>query len=55
VSPVSGRVRVDLGAYHPELDGKAILLAPAVDPEQRVRWICVPVDVPRRYLPPPCA
>jgi hypothetical protein len=55
VSPQNGRVRVDLGAWHPELQGKSILLAPAVDPEQRVRWICVPVDVPRKYLPPPCA
>ena len=55
VSPQNGRVRVDLGALHPELDGKSILIAPAVDKEQGVRWICVPVDVPRKFLPPACA
>jgi hypothetical protein len=55
VSPVNGRVRLDLGPQSPELRGKAILLAPAVDPQQQVQWICVPVDVPRKYLPQDCA
>ncbi len=55
VSPVNGRVRLDLGPQSPELRGKAILLAPAVDPHQQVQWICVPVDVPRKYLPQDCA
>ncbi len=55
VSPVNGRVRLELGPQSPELRGKAILLAPAVDPQQQVRWICVPVDVPRKYLPDDCS
>ncbi len=55
VSPVNGRVRLELGPQAPELRGKAILLAPAVDPQQQVQWICVPVDVPTKYLPEDCA
>ncbi len=55
VSPENGRVRLELGPQSPELRGKAILLAPAVDPQQQVQWICVPVDVPRKYLPQDCA
>ncbi len=53
VSPASGRLRLELEL--PELRGKSILLAPAVDPQQHVQWICVPVDVPRKYLPQDCA
>ena len=53
VNPASGRLRLELEL--PELRGKSILLAPAVDPQERVQWICVPVDVPRKYLPQDCA
>ena len=54
VSPVSGRVRVTLGPLIPELFGRMILLAPALDQRQQLRWICVPVGIPTRYLPPVC-
>ena len=54
VSPVSGRVRVTLGPLIPELFGRMILLAPALDQRQQLRWICVPVGIPARYLPPVC-
>ena len=54
VSLTSGRVRLALGALTPELSGRSILLAPALDRRQQVRWICVPVDVPARYLPREC-
>ena len=54
VSPVSGRVRVTLGPLIPELFGRMILLAPALDQSQQLRWICVPVGIPARYLPPVC-
>ncbi|CAG0992281.1 hypothetical protein BURK1_02334 [Burkholderiales bacterium] len=54
VSPSSGRVRVSLGPSVPGAAGKSILLAPAVDEDRQVRWMCVPVDIPTRYLPPAC-
>ena len=54
VSPTSGRVRLALDSLTPELSGRSILLAPALDRRQQVRWICVPVDVPARYLPREC-
>ena len=54
VSPTTGRVRVSLGPSVPGAAGKQILLAPAVDEDRRVRWLCVPVDIPVRYLPATC-
>ena len=54
VSPENGRVRVALGPSIPELTGRWILLAPTLDRDERVRWICVPVDIPARYLPQAC-
>ncbi len=54
VSPTSGRVRLALGSLIPELAGRLILLAPAMDRQRQVHWICVPVDVPARYLPLEC-
>ena len=54
VSPSTGRVRVSLGASVPGAAGKQILLAPAVDEDRRVQWMCVPVDIPSRYLPAAC-
>jgi hypothetical protein len=54
VSPENGRVRLALGPSIPELTGRWILLAPALDRDERVRWICVPVDIPARYLPQAC-
>jgi hypothetical protein len=54
VSLVNGRVRVTLGPLVPELYGRSILLAPALDRFQQLRWICVPVGIPSRYLPAEC-
>ena len=54
VSPANGRVRLALGPLIPELAGRSILLAPALDRQQQLRWICVPVDIPARYLPQAC-
>jgi hypothetical protein len=50
----TGRVRVTLPAWIPQLAGRSILLAPAIGQDERVRWICVPVDIPARYLPREC-
>jgi hypothetical protein len=54
ISPANGRVRLALGPLIPELSGRSILLAPALDRRQQLRWICVPVDIPARYLPREC-
>lgn len=54
VSPTSGRVRLGLGPSIPELWGKTILLAPATDWLQRIHWTCIPIDIPKRYLPKEC-
>ena len=50
----TGRVKLSLGASIPELAGRAILLAPAVDPANRLQWFCVPVGIPDRFLPQAC-
>ena len=34
--------------------GKAILLAPAIDQRDRIRWFCVPIGVSERFLPQAC-
>lgn len=49
-----GRLRLDLDHSLPELAGKVILLAPTLDLADRVRWFCVPVDIPERFLPAAC-
>jgi len=54
VSPASGRVRLVLAPSLPELAGKAILLAPALDAAEHVRWLCIPVDIPAKFLPREC-
>lgn len=54
VNPVTGRVRVALGPLVPELAGRTILLAPSRDAHERVQWLCIPVDIPQRYLPKEC-
>jgi hypothetical protein len=53
VSPDNGRVRLALGSI-PELAGRSILLAPAIDRRLHVQWICIPVDIPEKYLPQEC-
>ena len=32
----------------------AYLLAPAVDAWQKLRWLCVPIDIPTAYVPAAC-
>lgn len=54
VDASNGRVRVSLGPSVPGAAGKSILLAPTVDDAERVQWVCVPVDIPSRYLPEYC-
>ncbi len=54
VSPDNGRLRVRFGPSLPELDGKAILLAPTRNAQQQVRWLCIPVDIGQKYLPAEC-
>jgi hypothetical protein len=55
LSARSGRVRFDIGPAVPELQGRSILLAPAVDAWQKLRWLCVPVDIPVAYVPTICS
>jgi hypothetical protein len=50
----SGRVRMSLGPSVPGAAGKSIVLAPTVDEQKRVNWMCVPVDIPARFLPEAC-
>ncbi len=54
VHPRTGRIRLALAAGVPDVDGKAILLAPTRDANDRWQWMCVPVDIPARYLPAQC-
>ncbi|HVF63945.1 MAG TPA: pilin [Casimicrobiaceae bacterium] len=54
VDPANGRVKLDVGSSIPQLYGKSIFLVPAVDDAERVRWFCVPVGIPDRYLPQIC-
>ena len=53
VDPATGRVKLDVASSIPELGGK-ILLVPTVDDAERVRWFCVPIGIPDRYLPQVC-
>jgi cytochrome c biogenesis protein CcdA len=50
----TGRVKLAVGASIPELAGRAILLAPALDRRDRLHWFCVPVGIPDRFLPQAC-
>jgi hypothetical protein len=54
MSPTTGRVRLALGPAAGEASGKSLLLAPAVDADQRIHWYCIPIDVPARLLPEEC-
>lgn len=54
LNPATGRLRLSLGPAVPELWGKTLVLAPALDVFQRVVWYCVPIDIPSRYLPKEC-
>jgi hypothetical protein len=50
----NGRVRFELGPAVPEVQGRSILLAPALDGSQKVRWLCIPIDIPIAYVPAAC-
>jgi hypothetical protein len=54
LNPATGRLRLSLGPSVPELWGKTLVLAPALDVFQRVVWFCVPIDIPARFLPKEC-
>jgi hypothetical protein len=54
LNPATGRLRLSLGPAIPELWGKTLVLAPALDVFQRVVWYCVPIDIPARFLPKEC-
>lgn len=55
VNPLTGRVRLALGPALRQLWGKTILLFPSQDADDdEVRWVCVPIDIPARYLPAEC-
>ncbi len=54
VDPATGRLRVQLSRRIPDLAGKTLLVAPTRDERNRWQWMCVPVDIPDRYLPPEC-
>ena len=53
-SSVGSYVWPAVRALVPELAGRTILLAPRRDAQDRVQWLCVPVDIPHRYLPKAC-
>jgi len=50
----NGRVRIDLGGAQPELEGRSILLAPAMDAWHKLHWLCIPIDIPTAFLPASC-
>jgi hypothetical protein len=54
IGPANGRVRLTFGPATAALAGKSLLLAPMVDSQQRLQWLCVPVDIAPRLLPPEC-
>jgi hypothetical protein len=53
-NPINGRFRLALGSTIAELANKTIFLAPAVDPWQRLFWVCVPVGISPKHLPLEC-
>ncbi len=53
-NPINGRFRLALGSTIAELADKTIILAPAVDPWQRLLWVCVPVGISPKHLPLEC-
>ena len=53
-SRTPGRIKLALGPAVPALDGKTILIAPTRDANDRWKWMCIPVDIPKRWLPKEC-
>ncbi len=54
IAPRNGRLRLTFGSEFAPLAGKSLLLAPSLDANQQLHWLCVPVDIPPRLLPPEC-
>ena len=54
VHPATGRIKLALGPGVPALDGKTILIAPTRDINDQWKWLCIPVDIPKRWLPKEC-
>ena len=54
ISPLNGRLRLVFGPAVPDLAGKMVLLVPALDSQQRVEWLCIPIDIDAKYLPAAC-
>lgn len=54
LSPRSGRVRLGLGSALGALSGKTLLLVPALDARDEIRWYCIAVDAPAKLLPQEC-
>ena len=47
-------IKLALGPGVPALDGKTILIAPTRDVNDQWKWLCIPVDIPQRWLPKQC-
>jgi hypothetical protein len=54
LSQMNWRLRLVLGPALGELSGKMILLVPTEDARERVQWLCIPIDVLAKFLPPEC-
>jgi hypothetical protein len=54
IAPRNGRLRLTFGSEFSPLAGKSLLLAPSLDANQQLSWLCVPIDIPPRLLPPEC-
>lgn len=54
IAPGNGRLRLTFGPEFSALAGKSLLLAPSLDANQQLHWLCVPIDIPPRLLPPEC-
>ncbi len=54
IAPRNGRLRLTFGSDFSPLAGKSLLLAPALDANQQMHWLCIPIDIPPRLLPPEC-
>ncbi len=54
VDPANGRLRLTFAPSIAPLAGKSLVLAPVIDAQQQLHWLCVPIDIPPRLMPPEC-
>jgi hypothetical protein len=54
VHPATGRIMMALGSVIRALDCNTIIIAPTRDMNDRWQWMCIPVDIPKRWLPKEC-